>query len=177
MAVKQSIPDVGMDLDSHTRTLKAIKEAVELGQGTPRDQPDTFITIARAVQIGLLGQQGSLFVSKKQVFADLILSSPFIVYNNGAPLSGFVHSYPGYYIDALGRVFLRGLISNPSPGTVISILPAGYRPQYRSLFSCIANTGADVAQRVYVDADGGVSVESGTFMFLSLDGISFAAFQ
>lgn len=179
MPTQQSIPDVGSDLDSHTLCLKAIKEAVELGQGRPREASGTYVSFERAVQLGLMDTLQTLFVPKKPAFLDLLLNSPWIVFNSGAPVLGVTFSYPGYYRDALGRVFIRGIVSSGTSATAIATLPVGFRPQYRHMFTGVVDVGAgDAFCRVDVGADGVISFQgAGTANYLSLDGISFAAFQ
>lgn len=172
MAIRQSIPDVGMDLESHTRVLKALKEAVELGQGSTREVLDSFITFRRAVDAGLFDTLQGLVVDRKPIYANLLLNSPWVAFGGAA-------NVPGFYRDALGRVFLRGLVASGTNATTIATLPAGFRPQATNLYSCVGSVGTEQAVRVDVTAAGAIITLStaGTFLYLSLDGISFEAFQ
>lgn len=174
MAIKQSIPDVGDDLDSHTRVLKAIKEAVELGQGTSRDFLRSFLTLERASELGLLDALNNGSFNKVPRHFDIILNSPWINYALDTSFNK-----AGFYKDALGRVFLRGLISSGTSATAIATLPAGFRPQNACLFGCYSViSGSAKIARVDIRADGVIVFqESGTPDYLTLDGLSFAVFQ
>jgi hypothetical protein len=78
---------------------------------------------------------------------------------------------PGYYRDTSNRVYLRGMVKN---GTAITIftLPVGYRPAKRELFVAIS---ADALGRLDINIDGTVVRQSGSYSWISLDGISFTA--
>lgn len=172
MSIKQSIPDVGQDLDSHTRTIRAIKEAVEIGQGNTREIMKSFMTLQAAANLGLVAASG--LTTKIQNFLEVPLNSPWKNYD----LSTFYNRF-GFYKDALGRVFLRGLISSGTSATIIATLPAMFRPENGLIFACIGQTSSVVsAQRVDINPDGKVLLQAaGTLDYLSLDGISFAAYQ
>ncbi len=92
---------------------------------------------------------------------------------------GGVTSPVGYYKDATGRVWLRGVLKSGTLNTSAFTLPAGYRPAYDH------NTeGSDTATaqsgRCAVLATGGVVLGNGGVganTFFSIDGISFRAEQ
>lgn len=172
MALKQSIPDVGGDLDSHTRALKAIKEAVELGQGNSREVMKSYLTLQAAADLGLVGATG--LAPRIQRFFIAGLNSPWKNYDLSDNFNKF-----GFYRDGLSRVFLRGLVSTGTEATTIATLPAGFRPERRCIFSCLGSiSSVENGRRVDVQATGEISyIGTGTLDYLSLDGISFAAYQ
>lgn len=90
--------------------------------------------------------------------------------------SGF--STGGYYLSPDGRVYLRGVVTGGAASTVITTLPAGFRPQYRSVRCCMSSYGAN---RVDIQTDGTVlflpSTSWSSTSWLSLDGISFRQYQ
>jgi hypothetical protein len=101
---------------------------------------------------------------------------------------GGSHATAGYYKDALGRVYLKGMIKDGtmSLSTTMLTLPAGYRPLETHIFCIrVSNSGEtlDGAGRVDVGADGTVKfiyadiTGAGTGGYLSLAGISFLAEQ
>lgn len=98
---------------------------------------------------------------------------PFGVQNFGQ-WSDYANGYGpvGYYKDSLGRVHLRGLIKGGFQGSTVFVLPAGYRPTSRRLFTCVTSPGA--LGRFDVAADGSAIVVLGDPGWLSLDGISFS---
>lgn len=81
-----------------------------------------------------------------------------------------------YLRDPNGFVHLRGLVKTGTVGvaTPIFTLPAGYRPQYIELFSTISNAALG---RVDVLTDGKVAVNVGNNTWVSLDGLTFKAYQ
>lgn len=82
-----------------------------------------------------------------------------------------------YWKDLLGIVHLRGAIGGGDIGGRAFLLPTGYRPEKRTIFSVMGfSTGSFVPSGVQVYQDGGVQVFAGSTEFLSLDGISFRAF-
>ena len=80
----------------------------------------------------------------------------------------------GYYKDPFGRVHLRGLIKDgtATAGTVLFVLPSGYRPSATEVCSTLSNAAAADVQ---VAANGDVKILIGSNVWLSLDGISFRA--
>lgn len=88
----------------------------------------------------------------------------------GAPFST-----PGYRIDALGYVHLRGLLKSGTVNLAMFTLPAGYRPESQLIFSTICN---NAVSRIDVTT-AGVVIQSGgsSNAFQSLDDIIFKAYQ
>lgn len=74
----------------------------------------------------------------------------------------------GYYKDATGMVFVRGLVKSGSTYAVFT-LPEGYRPPYPEVFCSVSN---DAYARVDVYADGTV-LTYGSATWASLDSIKF----
>lgn len=89
----------------------------------------------------------------------------------------------GYWKDASGRVYLRGVLSGGtySNSEPIFTLPSGFAPAKYALFSAAQSSVFEGAGVIEVRSDGGVyapivtSVQSGTSTYISLDGISFEA--
>lgn len=84
----------------------------------------------------------------------------------GAPAS--------YYIDQLGIVHLAGLVAGGALLSTIFTMPAGYRPQYREVFSVVGN---NAFARVDVNTDGQIFFMVGNSAFLQLSGITYKAYQ
>lgn len=95
---------------------------------------------------------------------------------NGYMQYGFGYANAAYYKDKMGRVFLRGTVTNVNDpdGLIIFNLPAGYRPSTsgRLMFEVINN---GPTSRVDIMANGDVVVITGTTGWVNLDGISFKA--
>lgn len=81
-----------------------------------------------------------------------------------------------YLIDSAGFVHLRGMAKSGTvgAGTPIFTLPAGFRPENRCLFNAQSNGALG---RVDVFTTGNVEVITGNNAWVSLDGITFKAFQ
>ena len=91
--------------------------------------------------------------------------------NFGAPYDG-----AGFYKDALGRVWLRGLIKGGTAGAVAAFtLPAGYRPSAQKFLPSVG--GGNAAATLIVTPTGEVRVNSGTNTYIMLDSLSFRAAQ
>ena len=80
----------------------------------------------------------------------------------------------GYFKDAHSVVHLRGLITATMSTSTIATLPTSYRPQYREVFIVLAS---GLAGRVDVDNLGNIILITGGATYLSLDGLSFRAYQ
>ena len=80
------------------------------------------------------------------------------------------YSNAGYYKDAFGRVYLRGLIKSGTIGAAAFTLPAGYRPPGDERFFVESNGGGSI---LVVDSSGSVSPSSGGNSYFSLAGVSF----
>lgn len=84
-----------------------------------------------------------------------------------------------YYKDSMGVVHLSGLIKNGTLGTPAFILPAGYRPTFRLIFTA-PSTSNNAICRVDIAQNGEVRPEtggSGGNGWVSLEGVHFAAEQ
>lgn len=78
----------------------------------------------------------------------------------------------GYFRDKEGIVHLRGVVTG-SLGTVIFVLPVGYRPAYTEIHVVHTEIGIGICD---IRANGQVAAEyTGSDMWFSLDGISFKA--
>lgn len=94
--------------------------------------------------------------------------------NYGAPFEP-----AGYYMDAAGRVHLRGLVKSGTVGHTTPIFTLPYVPQYDILIPIVTN--ADVFGEVRIASGtvgswggpGAVAVWSGNNEWVSLAGISF----
>ena len=87
---------------------------------------------------------------------------------------GASNNAPGFWLDPLGIVHLRGVVKSGtvatgSTGTIFT-LPDGYRPAFEEIFA-VASNGAFGVCRVL--ADGSVRAYSGNNTYFSLDGITF----
>lgn len=94
----------------------------------------------------------------------------------------------GYYLDAEGRVFLRGLITGSGLAAAVTLftLPTAYTPPNNHLFSCPGSNsgGTNGMWRVDVQSGGAVvyqnqpfsGVTGGPVSWFSLDGISFLSY-
>jgi hypothetical protein len=85
-----------------------------------------------------------------------------------------------YRKDPTGKVHLRGLLAKgagvPVSGDVMAILPAGYRPAMRYLFSAGGGGPADLYSRIDVLPNGEITFLAGATVesdFTTLDNISF----
>lgn len=88
---------------------------------------------------------------------------------------GDVFALAGYRRDA-GRVQLRGLVKAGSGGTVVFVLPAGFRPPAQQIYTAVSDSS--VPARVDVRTNGEVLVSqpaAGVLGWLSLDGVGFFA--
>ena len=92
------------------------------------------------------------------------------------------YEVPGYYKDPNGFVHLRGLLArgqdnvnlNAWPGEPLFVLPCGFRPENRCIFTTISNTTTTTG-RIDVAPNGLVSIVYGNTAWISLDGLSFRA--
>lgn len=91
---------------------------------------------------------------------------------NGWVAFDSTYNPPGY-IKFGDMVYLRGLIKSGSSGNIF-VLPAGYRPAKRCLFTVSQNNALG---RVDIDATGQVSGQVWSATWTSLDGICFRAEQ
>lgn len=73
-----------------------------------------------------------------------------------------------------GIVMLRGLVKNGTLGTVLGVLPVGYRPDTYQVFPVITFNGNN-AGVVQIAPDGTMSVLRGNVSWVSLWGIQFPA--
>ena len=99
------------------------------------------------------------------------------VFQNGWSNFGAGNEQAGYYKDPWNRVYLTGTtkggtVAAGSTGTMFT-LPAGFRPQYPSIFAVISNGALGL---VTVQVDGSVRAESGNNTYFSLSGLNFRQF-
>lgn len=86
------------------------------------------------------------------------------------------HNQVQYTKDISGFVHLMGLVkSGSSASAVVFVLDAGFRPQFRSVFSVV--TSPDVFCRFNVDANGNVFFTGASTTYACMDGVIFKAFQ
>ncbi|WP_057919629.1 hypothetical protein [Lysobacter antibioticus] len=86
---------------------------------------------------------------------------------------GDVFATAGYRRDG-GRVQLRGLVKAGAGGTVIFVLPTGFRPPAQQIYTAVSDSS--VPARVDVKANGEVLVSqpgAGVLGWLSLDAVAF----
>ena len=107
----------------------------------------------------------------------------FTVYVQGWTAPSFSNSWVnfdgtanqcGYMRDPHGFVHLRGKVKTGTINTAIFTLPANYRPQYVETFVGISN---DAVCKIEVETDGDVIPVTGNNTYVSLDGITFKAYQ
>ena len=80
----------------------------------------------------------------------------------------------GYMLDGLGFVHLRGLVASGVMHSAAFTLPAGFRPENREFFACVAG---DAFASTVVFPDGSIIPWDGVNAWFSLDGITFKAAQ
>lgn len=107
-------------------------------------------------------------------------------FSNGWVAFGSTFAPPSYYLNSDGQVYLRGLLKSGTTtnDTIMATLPAGYRPEYRMVFTAMGATAGSPGQgalRVDVGSDGAIRIQSTDVAtanggYLSLDGISFRQF-
>ncbi len=91
------------------------------------------------------------------------------------PWAAATATTPGFYMDATGRVNLRGVVAGGALGNTAAVLPLGYRPSYEMTLPTTygASRGAvTITPKGYITpADGDPALG------VSLDGLSFRAEQ
>lgn len=143
MAKMPSIP-----LDQAEAVL-AMKEIIERREGLRGDNTEKVVTLADL-------QPGP--------WQTPTLLNSWLNYGNG-------YQNAGYYKDAFGIVHLRGLIWNGTVGAACFVLPVGYRPAARVLFSTQSNSAPG---RVDVESIGNVLVVSPSVSnWVTLENLSF----
>ena len=55
-----SIPTVGETLESHSRALEAIREAVQIHERRTKDHLDSFVRVSELVDLGLISLDGNI---------------------------------------------------------------------------------------------------------------------
>ena len=93
---------------------------------------------------------------------------------NGWANHGGGYNPAGYMLDGLGFVHLRGFVAYGVMRSAVFTLPAGFRPENREFFACVAG---NAFASTLVFPDGSVSPWDGVNTWLSLDGITFKAAQ
>lgn len=87
--------------------------------------------------------------------------------------SGKVPPQPAFYKNPNGKVYTRGIVFGGRLGTVIAILPSGYRQGFTATYPTSYST---VKGAVVIDASGGIVAADGDpAKGISLDGISWRA--
>lgn len=128
---------------------QAMKEIIERREGVRGDKSDAFVT--------LVDLQPPKWES--------------VTYLNGWTTYDASFAPAGFYKDAFGIVRLRGLIKSGTVPATAFVLPLGYRPQYRVLFSTISSGAVG---RVDVSPAGEVYIEApSTNTWVALDGLAF----
>lgn len=96
---------------------------------------------------------------------------------NGWQNYGSILNSAGYWKDSYGVVHLRGVVKSGTAGTIIFVLPSGYRPTARELFPSLSGDsgGNTVLGRVDISSLGEIYHYGGGTAFLTLDGMSFRA--
>ena len=166
-----SIPSLGVDFDTSKPALEAIIEAVETGQRVRNEVLKSFVKVEDLVDLGLLrlATQGKSLMQ----FGPSYVVPNFL--NSWVNLTPAEYNPAGYYKDAFGRVYLRGMISSGTVNAAAFTLPAGYRPEWRILCAAVSNFALG---RVDVFANGDVMpVSPSNNAWVSLDGVSFVAVQ
>ena len=98
---------------------------------------------------------------------------PFAYGAGWATETGFTSRAAGYRKDAGGLVHLQGAVTRTSGiGSVIAILPPGFRPTNFAYFPVYTSTAAEPGY-VYIGADGHINFGAGGTTFLNLEGITF----
>lgn len=127
----------------------AIKEIIERREGMRGDNAEKVVTLADL-------QPGP--------WQTPTLVNAWVNYGGG-------YNNAGYYKDVFGIVRLRGLIMNGTIGAACFVLPTGYWPAARALFSTISNGAIG---RVDVLTTGEVVPMSPSVnAWVSLEGIAF----
>lgn len=140
-----------------------------------QNAPPDFLPYLKAEEV----QVYSKLVIRKDLEWAMDRSYRFIGSTAGAPAfqNSWVNYGSGYmpasfWKDPFGHVHLRGLIKSGTINTAAFTLPPGYRPEYREVFSAVAN--AAVAQ-LDVNTAGQVIPVAGSTTWFSLSGITFKA--
>jgi hypothetical protein len=84
----------------------------------------------------------------------------------------------GYFRDSLGIVHLRGVVQDGTVGWgtgVIFTLPAGYRPEYRSVHTVMSSPGVFGQLEVAANGDVVACFPEEKQRSFSLDGVTFRA--
>lgn len=92
--------------------------------------------------------------------------------NSWVDFGGGTFSTVGYYKDTDGIVHLRGAVKSGTVASPAFTLPTGFRPSALSYFPCVSN---NLFGFMSIGAGGGVTPQSGSNSYFSLDGISFRA--
>lgn len=143
-----------------------------IGAGTPQNNPIITLAPNRGQQVNI--------VQEDWTAPDLLTGPSSSVW---VPVGTNVNP-PGFFKDSSGIVRLRGQLKtntgtftfNVSTTSVLFRLPPGYRPQFIESFIVIsANSLAGVIN--INPTDGSVTIAGGNSSVVSLDGVSFRAFQ
>lgn len=132
--------------------------------------------------LGITGINSNIFTINQTLIALPPASySTLSIASNWAALAG---TSPGYSIDGIGNVYLRGTLTNPSVAAAGSsltatALPAGYRPSNQQSLSATAYNGSTyVPIYITIFNSGGIAIGGGltpaaTGCQIYLDGLKF----
>src|SRR4030043_611430 len=95
-----------------------------------------------------------------------VLSNGWIYY--GAP-----YNTVAYFRDKNGIVHLKGVVKNGAFNVAVFILPLGYRPVSTEYQGTIGYSATP--SRIFIGANGNVTIFDGNASGISLDGITFRA--
>jgi hypothetical protein len=161
-------PDIDRALALHVDTLNPILRGLPLPGGFKwvevpglNGAPSTF-----ALQYG--GGSVATFTSAGQLVQPAWIAPTLI---NSWTNFGGGNPAAGYMKDALGFVHLRGMVGSGTVGAAILTLPVGYRPALSSArFAAVSNA---VFGYVSIDNAGNVVLQTGSNVWVQLDGITF----
>lgn len=140
------------------------------------------LVFATPVSVGTANAEGSAdsFARSDHVHAPPA-SESWIEVGSGGSAPAFTNGWVNYggalqtaafYKDPFGVVRLKGMIASGTIASAAFTLPAGYRPPAASTFVIMANSAI---ARLIIAASGNVTVQTGSNVWASLDGISFRA--
>ncbi len=115
-------------------------------------------------------------LTRQNQWRDAVLQNSWVRYNT-------TFNPPQYFKDSNGIVWLRGLVRSGTAGSVIFVLPEGYRPSNQQLHvvaaydptNIIGNANNGVG-RIDILPDGRVLHQAGNNLWISLDSIAFRSY-
>lgn len=100
--------------------------------------------------------------------------TPSSMLNGWADYTGIGFAACQYMKDAVGFVWVKGLVQGGTVPAAVFLLPSGYRPLENRIFVGYSNAGPS---RVDVQSNGYVVIQAGGNGYSSLDSIMFLAEQ